>query len=194
MNIASTKTQINSKLYKINKDNSNKKCILFNTENLQISFKGKTVAQKLAEIIDGDDIRNIMPEYIENKNFKAIRQESADIKDALLTKAVKNDDNLIFQTGGMKLSEIENIKSHICNINSNYEITLILMDVKPETAAKRAVKRFEKTGRFTDPYQVIYDFGTASADNYEKLKNSNIFKHYIKYSNEGNSPKLTEKI
>lgn len=153
------------------------------------------LAKKLgAMIIDPDMAKEYIPEYAGGKFAAAVHEESWIIAHSVIEKAIENKDNVVLPLVGSHPEEI----LQICNKfeGADYKIHLRLLDVSPEVAAERAVKRYDKTGRFVDPYYIYNEVGELPRQNFYKLLQERYFDTYAFLSNEvpkGQPPILIDK-
>ncbi len=150
--------------------------------------------KKGAMIIDPDMAKEHIPEYAGGKFAAAVHEESWIITHNVLDKAIENNDNIVLPIVGSYPEEI----LEICNKfdSADYKIHLRLLDVSPEVAAERAVKRYDKTGRFVDPYYIYNEVGILPRENFYKLIHERYFDTHAFLSNEvpkGEPPILIEK-
>jgi|GEM_PF-1999322 len=152
------------------------------------SGKSTVVVDPLAEqtgsfIADPDLIKEIIFD-IEDKErpVGVVHEESRNINTKVMEKAMKNGDNIIYPTTGRNIEELLHLYDKFKK--ANYDIHLRYVDVSPNEAAKRAIERFNKTGRFVDPHFVLNVVGTKSKSNFNHLKELRTFKDIEIISNE----------
>lgn len=133
--------------------------------------------------IDGDEVRSFIPEYQENHDFDEVHLECREIKKALLEKAMNNGDNIVYHTGGRTLDSLQ--KTCKKAKEQGYNVKLVLVDINPEEAAKRVIKRFNETQRFNDPYEILNDVGRRPYENYQNMKKTNLCDNFTLYDNNG---------
>lgn len=157
-----------------NVSSNGKECfVVFGLPGAGKSTTSKLISErKKALIIDGDTIREVYPAYnaFLHKDVKKI------IKEELLNTITDKGYNFILNTCSIH-KELGYILGFL-NKN-NYKKTLIFLDTSPLVAIKRIIKRFNETGRFTDPYNILY-FGDEMKRNYEKLKELKCFDRYFR--------------
>jgi phage-related protein (TIGR01555 family) len=143
-----------------------------------------------AMLIDADIAKEKIPEYQDGKYAGAVHQESSEIASKVFKQAITNGDNIVFPLVGKNVEKVREINRLLKR--RGYTTNLIMMDIEPESAAKRAVGRFNETGRFVDPSYVVNEVGLKPRENYDILKKEGDFDGYEKYSNEvpkGERPK-----
>lgn len=133
-------------------------------------------------IIDSDMAKELLPEFNDGKFAGAVHNESNDIKDMVLYRAFKNDDNIVLPVVGRTIESVKGIRDALKA--NGYNVHLRLVDLPIEKAAERAVKRFEHTGRFVDPDYILNKVGLRPKQNYDILKNEGGFDSYEAYSND----------
>lgn len=126
------------------------------------------VARKLnAAIIDSDDAKKILPEFQGGIGAAAVHEESSAL--AKLVKDLITDEgsNVVIpkvgDTVGSIQKQIDNLKA------KGYTVTLANMDVTPQNALTRMLKRFINTGRLVDPVYVR-NVGAKPNQTYVSLK------------------------
>lgn len=108
-------------------------------------------AQKKAVRIDSDEIKEAMPDYHQAKkdNVKTaaarVHEESSDIAKKILSKAIDNKQNLIFD--GTMSNPQKYVKMVDRLKNAGYEVQAHVADVSIGEAMKRSNARALKTGR-----------------------------------------------
>lgn len=150
--------------------------------------------KKGAMIIDPDIAKEYLPEYAGGKFAGAVHKESWLITHDIIDSAIQNNDNIVLALVGSKNKEILDIFKKF--ESADYKIHLRLLDVSPDEAAKRAVIRYDKSGRFVDPYYIYNEVGTHPKTNYYNLINENHFSSHASFSNEvpkGQKPIVVEK-
>lgn len=135
-----------------------------------------------AFLVDPDLAKEKLPEFDGGKNAGAVHEESGDISGEVFKTAVSNGDNIVFPLVGKGLDKLRNINKLLKQ--QGYSTHLVMMDINPETAAKRAIARFEHTGRFVDPAYVLNEVGMKPSNNYDILKKEGEFDDFAKYSND----------
>lgn len=141
-------------------------------------------------VIDGDDVRELLPEYKIYQNHCIIREEKSLLKNALLEKAVANGDNLIIPNVTINPAKLEKLKE------KDYSIHLVYVDTDVENSINRTFERYKRTGRFSDPYHIV-ELSKEMKGFYEMTKSmpNHLFATHEEYSNTqpiGQKPKLVE--
>jgi len=160
--------------------------------------KSRVFADPLAKksgsiIIDNDEAKKLLPEFGGGFYAGAVHEEASDIGVNVLKRAIENGDNIVYPAVGKTESNLDKLIDKFKE--KGYTVNLRLNEVSPDEAAKRAIKRFEKEGRFVDPDYIINSVGTKPTQNYQKFKNDSRIKLYEHRNNEvprGKEPRLIE--
>jgi hypothetical protein len=150
-------------------------------------------AEHGALVVDADMAKELLPEFAGGKFAGAVHQESSDITDLILDKALDNNDNMILPVIGKNLDKMRRL---IALLNQEgFEVNLRLMDISPESAAKRGISRWKETGRFVDPNYIVNEVGLKPQQNFAILKSEGGLNSYEHYNNDvpkGERPRLIE--
>jgi len=134
--------------------------------------KSSAVANPLAKehgslIIDSDMAKELLPEYRNGIGARATHQESSDIAENILRKAVENKDNVVLPLVGRNKDKMQKLVEDL--YSHGYTVHIHLNEVSVETSKKRAISRFNETGRFVDP-KYIESLGLQPKETYDILK------------------------
>ena len=134
--------------------------------------KSSAVANPLAKehgslIIDSDMAKELLPEYRNGLGARATHQESSDIAGNILKKAVENKDNVVLPLVGRNKDKMQKLVEDLYSYG--YTVHLHFNEVSVETAKKRAISRFNETGRFVDT-KYIESLGLQPKETYDILK------------------------
>ena len=135
--------------------------------------------------INSDDIKEMLPEY-EGWNAGLLHEEASDIVEDLDARAHRFGLNVIHDA---TLKTEKNVrKLHEKYIEAGYEVSGYYMFASPLTAATRAIKRFDRTGRFVPPQYSLSSLTNEAT--FDSLKNE--MANWAVYSNnvDGQEPKL----
>lgn len=134
-----------------------------------------------AAIVDGNEVKKIIPEYEGGIGANAVHEESSEIADHVLERASGKGTNLVLPKVGAQPGSIERLTGILKA--RGYRVTLALVDVSPDEAWRRMIGRFQATGRIIPPeimergidgaphtYQILKEKGTA--DDFAKIDNS----------------------
>ncbi len=165
------------------------------------SGKSSRLAEPLAVehgslLIDADEVKKKLPEYDNGIGAHATHKESALIADELiLGKAITSGDNIVWARLGKTLKTMQDLITDLKE--QGYEIHIHYMDTTPEEAARRAVTRFQETGRFVDPYYILNTVDTNPKKVYDQIKQMEEVSSYEAYNNnvpKGEVPRLLETV
>jgi predicted ABC-type ATPase len=116
--------------------------------------------------IEGDNAKALIPEFGDGSGAWAVHEEASQIMRKVLARAVENGDNIFWP----RIDSVEKIARDIAMLKkAGYTVHMKLVATEPEEAAKSAVRRFLKTGRYVSP-KMIMDYGTLSRDTFEEGK------------------------
>ena len=157
------------------------------------STQANFIARKLgAAIIDADDAKKALPEYQGGLGAAAVHEESSAL--AKLVKDLITDEGsnvVIPKVGGNEASiakAIDRLKG------KGYTVTLGHMDVTPQNAMTRMLKRFIDSGRLISP-GYVRSIGTKPNATYASLKQQGKADGYAQIDNNqklGESPTIKE--
>ena len=137
--------------------------------------------------------KEMLPEFERGIGAGRVHLESTRIADEwLINRASKNGDNFVIPWVGKNIDKIRGLVRDARN--EGYSVYLHLNELGNDKAARRAVKRYLKDGRFVDP-DYIKGLGDTPSKTYEALKKEGLFDGYTKYSNDvpyGEKPRLVE--
>lgn len=146
-----------------------------------------------SRIIDSDMAKAKLPEFNGGVGASRVHLESAQIsEDMMIGQAIIDGDNIVIpwvgKTPDKLRAALEKLK------RAGYTVHLSLNELDPDIAARRAVERFQNTGRLVDP-EYILGVGWKPSEVYDILKSEGGFDSYVKYSNDvpyGQPAKLIE--
>lgn len=148
-----------------------------------------------ARIIDSDMAKSMLPEFEGGIGASRVHEESALISEGfVMAQAIENGDNIIVPWVGKTPEKIRRLVQQLRE--HGYSVELHLNELDADQAARRAVVRFQNTGRLVDPEYVL-DVGWKPSETYDILKQEGIFDGYTKYSNDveyGEPAKLLERL
>lgn len=118
--------------------------------------------------IDSDLAKALIPEYDAGRNAAGVHLESdLIVTKMVLPRAVIARDNIVIAIVGRSVDKLRDMRRLLKRFR--YSVHLILVHAEPHEAARRAVRRFETTGRFVDPEYVL-EVGDQPTRNYLSLK------------------------
>ncbi|MGH8011527.1 MAG: zeta toxin family protein, partial [Candidatus Binataceae bacterium] len=145
-------------------------------------------------ILDNDRIKEQIPGY-DPKLADLAHDESADVAEKeILPRLLNERRNVIYDTTGKNTQRILQVARTFKQDGYNVEVTHV--DLPPLAAARRAMARFEATGRFVDPEYTLNEVGAKPLDTFHQLQDSGIADKVEAYDNnvaQGEPPrKLSE--
>lgn len=122
---------------------------------------------------DSDDIKKAFTEVYKNGAGASLVHKASGtiLKKEILPEVFKHGKNLIFQTAGSseRIHKILEIAK-----NNGYTVNLIHIVTPDDISVTRAISRFEQTGRFIDPYDIL---AILNKNTKEKKYTSRIFSY-----------------
>lgn len=164
------------------------------------SGKSSAISNPISEemksvIIDADFAKELLPEYEGGKGADILHKESKLIAEMAIEIAMEENKNIIVPVVGKTLENIKEINEEAKKYG--YEIHLHINEVPLEVALGRVKKRAEEEGRDVPEDYIRNEVGNKPMENYNKLKEMNIFDSYARYDNNvdlGERPKNIEMI
>nr|WP_314368314.1 zeta toxin family protein [uncultured Acinetobacter sp.] len=162
-----------------------------------------TISNKIADkygayIIDSDYAKLKLPEYDTFGANTVHKESTAIVRSSEKTKSEKNllsacmyhRANIVLPTIGQSLDDVRQDRDLL--IKNGYQVHLVVVSVKRETATVRALARFVKNNRYV-PLGLIFDgYANDAILTYHRTKNDKEWGSYAKISTEEQSPKLIE--
>ena len=160
-----------------------------------------TIARALSEqvralVIDSDVAKAKLPEFQGGRNAAAVHVESvAIVGDFVLPRAVAAGDNILLPRVGKTADDVRDLAAALRS--AGYSVHLILNHLDRAETTRRAIARWQRTGRFVDPDYVYNVVGDRPLQTYNQLKKEGGFDSYAYYVNDtpqGRPPRLIERI
>jgi Zeta toxin len=109
------------------------------------TFSEQLARKRYAAIVDSDEAKKIIKEYNGGSGANAVHVESGELA-ALVTELLMNENaNLVFPRVG---ADPRSIRQLITDLKlQGYHVDLVLMNVAPDEAFRRMIRRYLKTGR-----------------------------------------------
>ncbi len=124
-------------------------------------------------IVDGDDAKKVIPEFEGGVGASAVHEESSYMAEAVLADMLKSGNNVILPLVGGKPGSIE--KRIKILRDAGYDVTVDLVDVDENEAARRMAGRALRTGRhISSSYFASIGNGPLNTYNYLKDKNPDL--------------------
>lgn len=118
-------------------------------------------------IVDSDDAKKIIPEFDEGVGASAVHEESGKIAENVLLEMLKRGDNVLIPNVGAKSGSIE--KRIQLLQSQGYSVTVDLVDVSEDEAARRMAGRALRSGRHIAS-SYFASIGNGPSETYEYLK------------------------
>jgi predicted kinase len=157
-----------------------------------------TIANELAianrsAILDSDEIKKTLPEYEGGVGASAVHEESSNLAKELQALMIERGTNIVLPKVGHSASSIRDVIS--LYKNKGYKVRLVNMDVTPENAFQRMIRRFVSTGRIIPP-EYLDRVGSNPSATYKTLKQEGLADGYAEIDNNGgfNEPKTVREI
>ena len=157
-----------------------------------------TIANELAianrsAILDSDEIKKTLPEYEGGVGASAVHEESSNLAKELQALMIERGTNIVLPKVGHSASSIRDVIS--LYKNKGYKVRLVNMDVTPENAFQRMIRRFVSTGRIIPP-EYLDKVGSNPSATYKTLKQEGVADGYAEIDNNGgfNEPKTVREI
>ncbi|MBS5917966.1 MAG: zeta toxin family protein [Negativicoccus succinicivorans] len=145
-----------------------------------------------AIIVDSDEFKKRLPEFANGAGANYLHEESSDMADELLTRVIKNGDNLVFPVVGKTPKSLQEKITLLKQ--AGYDVHLGYMDLPMAKALQRATDRYILEGRLVN-LEYIQSVGDRPLKNFNAIKNNPDITDYALYSNDvpfGEKPKLIE--
>lgn len=126
-----------------------------------------------ALLVDADEAKKRLPEYADGKNATAVHEESSDIADRVLARAVAAGDNIVHPCVGKTVGTDEDpgLRQLIDQaLEAGYRVHLRLIHNSPEESARGVVGRFEESGRYVPPEYALHEVADRPLEAYEELQ------------------------
>jgi len=145
-----------------------------------------------AAIVDPDDAKKALPEFQGGLGAAAVHEESSALSELVRDLIVDEGSNIVIPKVG---DDAAKIASQIEVLQAKgYTVTLAKMDVTPQNAMTRMLKRFIDSGRLVSP-QYVRNIGTKPNQTYANLKQQGKANGYAEIDNNqkfGESPTIRE--
>lgn len=144
-----------------------------------------TIANPLARqmgaaIIDADEAKKLIPEYERGIGANAVHEESSELIDEVLTRAVIAGENMVLPKVGGSAASIEFLAEKLAR--NGYKVNLVLADVPGDVAMQRMIGRFSATGRII-PLDIMKKGIDGAAVTYQTLKTRSFINAYSHIDN-----------
>jgi predicted kinase len=145
------------------------------------------IAEELAPMLraalpDPDDAKKIIPGYNDGIGSSSVHKESNNLYGDVVKRMMADGTNMVIPKVGYWIDSITNLADRLHK--NGYRVEIVLMDVNPDEAFRRAIKRFIDTGRLVTPKYVI-DVDGLPRRNYDKLKRDGYAEAFAEIDNNG---------
>lgn len=131
------------------------------------TYANPMAKQYKARIIDSDAIKKVLPEFANGYGGNVVHEESSEINEEILNKAIERGDNIVHPILG---ANAEKLGDMIDNFHKHgYKVMLCFKDMPISIVKARLLSRFLKTGRFI-PLHVIGKAEKGFPESYEVNK------------------------
>jgi len=141
-------------------------------------------------VIDSDEIKKSLPDYA-GWNAALLQTEADDIIARLVSKSVTENKNIILDSTMRKYAEYDKLVTSFRT--SGYSVGVWFANLPMDKAMKRAVERFDTTGRFVD-LAYIASHDEKNIATFQQLKSRlDFYEHYNTDVARGEKPRLVER-
>ena len=148
--------------------------------------------QKRALIVDSDEFKKRLPEFENGAGANYVHEESSDMAEALMNRALKDGTNIVYPIVGKTpktlQEKIDKLKA------AGYDIHLAYVDLPMKKAVERATNRYILEGRLVG-LAYIESIGDRPLINFNAVKHQEGITDYALYDNDvafGEEPRLVE--
>jgi len=139
---------------------------------LPASGKSGQVAEPLAQrvkgaLVDSDELKKYIPEFNRGGYGGSVHRESSDMSSMVMQNLMREGYNVVRPTVGDQYERTEGMLALAKAYG--YTAHVAYVDIPEEEAAKRAVERFAREGRFVDPTYVL-DVDGKPKEVYNRIK------------------------
>ena len=148
--------------------------------------------QKQALIVDSDEFKKRLPEFENGAGANYVHEESADMANALMNRAIEDGTNIVYPVVGKTPKSLQEKIDKLKD--GGYDIHLAYVDLPMKKATTRAVNRYILEGRLVG-LDYISGIGDKALVNFNDFKNKEGITDYAFYDNDvkfGEPPKLVE--
>jgi hypothetical protein len=115
---------------------------------------------------ESDELKPYFPEYQGGVGANALRNESNNLNDELLERAIAGGYNFVLPGVGTNAEWTEKMIQDLHS--AGWKVDLVFVDIPPAESMTRVVNRFKDMGRFVDPGFLV-THGNVPAQNYRKI-------------------------
>lgn len=146
-----------------------------------------------SRILDVRAINRMIPESMNGKYTAFTLDEASTLLNDAFDVSMRNGDNMVLVMDGTEKDFMSALASFAKD--NGYSVNLKNVDMPIEEATARAIKKYQTTGIYTDPYHLTEGVGNRPKDVYSVLEKEGVFDSYEQYANdvrEGKKPRRVE--
>lgn len=132
----------------------------------------KYVKELGAKLLDSDEVKAMFDEFAGGAGANRVHEESKQVLDKVMAVALSEGDNIVHPIVGgnpKKVVDLINrLKSH------GYSVSVTTVDLPIETTLRRALSRYEKTGRYISPSYIVDEVGAGPMRTHQHLVENGI--------------------
>ncbi len=145
-------------------------------------------------LIDTDEVKKLLPEHEGGRASGTVHRESSLLAhDRLLKEAVRRGDNIVFPMIGKTREHVIDAAADLRA--SGYEVHIVLNEVPPMEAVRRAYTRFKRSDKYIPEAYILDEVGDAPTAMYREAVESGLFTSHQRFTNDvprNTPPRLLE--
>ncbi|MEL6289629.1 MAG: zeta toxin family protein, partial [Pseudomonadota bacterium] len=126
--------------------------------------------------IDADEVKKTLPEYDGGIGAHAVHEESSDVAEDILIKAMREGDNIVLPKVGGNPASIAKLGRLLTE--NGYTVDVVFANVSPAEAMRRMLSRFINTGRLIPP-GYLQSVAPKIAASFAALKQEPSFREFL---------------
>lgn len=119
-------------------------------------------------VLESDELKPYFPEYKAGVGATALRNESNQLNDELLKRAIEGNYNFVLPGVGTNAKWMKETIQALHD--AGWKVDLVFVDIPPAESMTRVVSRFKSEGRFVDPGFLV-THGHVPAENFKEVVN-----------------------
>lgn len=156
------------------------------------TLSNRLVRQLRAMLLDTDEMKKLLPEHDGGRAAGTVHRESSILMhDRMFKDAVRRGDNIVFPMIGKSRDHVLGAAEDLRT--SGYEVHIVLNELPPQEAVRRAYTRFKRTDKYIPEEYILDEVGNAPTSMYGEAVESGLFTSHQRYSNDvprGQEPRL----
>ena len=134
-------------------------------------------------LVDSDEVKKGIPEHDGGRAAGMVHRESSILShNRMLRAAVVRGDNIVMPMIGKSR---EHVIDEAANLReAGYQVHIVLNELPPFEAARRAYLRFKRTDKYIPEQYILEDVGDAPTAMYREAVESGLFTSHQRYSND----------